>query len=192
MLDSRRVPKGGYEALKRASQPLLAMLEHDGRRPIALWVINDTPQAYPAARICWQIEAADGSLLLEGETTFDIAANQSQRVIAADWRIAPADCARVRLSVASASGDLLCANAYDHPFQPPSRPSGYPWKFDPYLGTKVFDRPGAPSLADYGISPLLRMIPLAVREALAERALRQRLPIRLVSLIARLADTLMK
>ncbi len=70
VLDSRRVPKGGYETLKRASQPLLAMLEHDGRRPLALWIVNDLPRAYPEARVGWQIEAADGSLLLAGETRF--------------------------------------------------------------------------------------------------------------------------
>ena len=192
VLDSCRVPKGGYEALRRASEPLQVILEHDGHRPLALWIVNDLPRAYPAARVGWQIEAPDGSLLLEGETGFDVVANQSQRVIAASWQVAPADCARVRLNLTSASGDLLCQNAYDHPFQPPTRPRGYPWKFDPYLGTKVFDRPDAPSLADYGISPLLRVIPLPVRELVAECALRQRLPIRLVSLIARAADALLK
>ena len=192
VLDSCRVPKGGYAALKRASQPLHVMLEHDGRQPLALWIVNDLPRAYPAARVVWQIEAADGSLLLAGETTFDVAANQSQRVIAADWQIAPADCARVRLSISSADGNLLCENEYHHPFQPPSRPSGYPWKFDPYLGTKVFDRPDAPSLADHGVNPALRVIPLSVRESVAEWALRQHLPIPLVSLIARLGDALLK
>ncbi len=192
VLDSCRVPKGGYAALKRASQPLHVLLEHDGRHPLALWIVNDLPRAYPAVQVVWQLEAADGALLLAGETTFDVAANQSQRVIAADWHIAPADCARVRLSVSSADGALLCENAYDHPFQPPSRPSGYPWKFDPYLGTKVFDRPDAPSLADHGVSPALRLIPLPVRESVAEWALRQHLPIPLVSLIARLGDVLLK
>jgi hypothetical protein len=79
-----------------------------------------------------------------------------------------------------------------HPFQPTLRPHGYPWKFDPYLGTKVFDRPGAPSLADYNINKGLKLIPLTVREHLAEWGMRQKMPIWLVSLIARLGDVLLR
>jgi beta-galactosidase/beta-glucuronidase len=191
VLDVRRSPKGGYEALRRASLALQVSLEHNGRRPIALWVFNDTPQAYPGAMIHWQIEDGAGELLLVGETRFDIAANASQRVTHARWLVAPAACARVTLQIYGKDGELLCENEYEHPFQPLNRPRGYPWKFDPYLGTKVFNREDAPSLADTSSSGLARLIPLGLREALAERMLRQRLPSRVVSRIARLVDAVL-
>ena len=146
VLDSARLPKGGYDALRRASAPLHVALEHDGRRPIALWVFNDTQMAYTGAVLRWHIFDAAGGLRAEGETTADIAANGSQRIIGADWTISPADCAAITLTLHAADGQTLCANRYEHPFQPLPRPRGYPWKFDPYLATKVFDRPGAPSL----------------------------------------------
>jgi hypothetical protein len=82
----------------------------------------------------------------------------------------------------------LCENDNAQPFQPPRRPPGYPWKFDPYLGTKVFDRPDAPSLADESVSPLFKWIPLRLRESLAEWLLRQRLPRAWLSRIARVVD----
>ncbi|MBN8219080.1 MAG: 2-oxo acid dehydrogenase subunit E2, partial [Spirochaetes bacterium] len=41
--------------------------------------------------------------------------------------------------------------------------------FDPYLGTKVFDRADAPSLVDQNANRLLRRIPVTLREAIAER-----------------------
>jgi beta-mannosidase len=192
VLDACRVPKSGYDALRRASQPLQVMLEHDGRRPIALWVLNDTPRAYSGATISWEIEDSDGRLLLGGETPLDIRANASQRVMTARWAIAPAACAQITLQICDAAGGLLCENVYQQPFPPLRRPRGYPWKFDPYLGTKVFDRWDAPSLADQNPSVLLKWIPLSLRESLAERILRQRLPSRVVSRIARVVDAALK
>jgi hypothetical protein len=188
VLDACRVPKGGYEALRRASQPLQVAVEHDGRRPIALWIFNDTPCAYPHVTVRWQIQGFDGATLLEGKTAYDIEANASQRVMSTRWSIAPASCAHITLRVCAATGELLCENEYIEPFQPQRRPRGYPWKFDPYLGTKVFDRRDAPSLADLSASSLVRRVPLSLREALAERMLRQRLPTPVVSWIARLVD----
>lgn len=192
VLDAFRVPKGGYAALQRASQPLHVMLEHNGRRPLALWVCNDTPNAYPGAQVGWRVEDSAGRLLLEGQAGCDVAANAAELVERVAWAVAPADCACIRLTLTAADGALLCANAYEQPFAPLPRPRGYPWKFDRYLGTKVFDRPGAPSLADQSASPLVKVVPLAVREAFAEWILRQRLPTRWVSAIARVGDRLLK
>ena len=191
VLDACRVPKGGYAALQRASLPLLVSLEHDGRQPIALWVCNDTPHAYPDCFVHWQIEDETGKLALEGETPFDITANCSQQVTPARWLVSPTVCARIVLTVYAKTGAVLSQNEYLHPFQPLARPQGYPWKFDPYLGTKVFDRVDAPSLADQSGSGLVKLVPLSVREALAERMLRQRLPSSVVSRIARLVDAVM-
>lgn len=191
VLDANRLPKGGYAALGKVSQPLLVALEHDGRKPIALWVFNDTQQAYSAALICWQIAGADGRVLDEGEVTSDIQPNASQRVMFTKWQVKPAECACVYLEAYDAAGNLLSQNEYRRPFQPPERPRGYPWKFDPYLGTKVFDRADAPSLADQSANALFKLVPLRLRESIAERALRQRLPSGLLSLIARFADAVL-
>jgi hypothetical protein len=119
---------------------------------------------------------------------FAVEANQSGRVTDTRWMLRPADCARIELSLLDVSGDALASNFYIRPFQPLRRPRGYPWKFDPYLGTKVFDRPGAPSLANQSRSPLIRIVPLPVRETIAEWALRQRWPAWLVSALSRLVD----
>jgi beta-mannosidase len=191
VLDSRRAPKGGYEALRRASQPLLVSLEHDGRRPCALWVFNDTLQAHPGAEITWQVYDAADRLLLESTTAFDVAPNASQRVSDVQWAVTPADCARIELTLRESGGAVLVSNTYRHPFQPTLRPRGYPWKFDPILACKVFDRPDAPSLADLGGSKLTHMVPLRLREQAAEWALRQRLPTWLLSAISRLIRHLM-
>lgn len=188
VLDAHRVPKGGYEALRRASLPLLVSLEHDGRQPVALWVFNDSQQAHPGGLIRWQVENAAGHRLEEGQSRFDIQANQSQRVLSVSWAVKPSECARIKLQAYDAAGNLLSENAYDHPFQPPRRPAGYPWKFDPYLGTKVFDRPNAPSLADQSANRLFKLVPLGLRESLAEIGLRQKLPSRALSLIAGVVD----
>ncbi len=187
VLDSERLPKGGYEALRRASQPLLVALEHDGRRPRALWVFNDTPQAYPAALVCWQVFDGAGRLRLAGEQPVDVAANASQRVADAMWSLSPVDCGRVELALYDSQRTLLAHNTYERPLQPLERPRGYPWKFDPYLGFKVFDRPDAPSLADQSRNPFFRLVPLPIRERLAEWGMRQQLPPWLLSVVARMA-----
>ncbi len=192
VLDAYRVPKSGYEALRRASQPLLPALEHDGRRPIALWLFNDTPRTYADARLDWQITDADGCCLLDGSIDCTVKANAVERITSVRWPVASAACAHISLQIRAASGELLAENAYREPFRPRRRPAGYPWKFDPFLGTKVFDRPGAPSLADQSASPLLKRIPLALREEAAEWVLRQQLPPALLSRIARIIDVLLK
>jgi beta-mannosidase len=191
VLDAYRIPKGGYEALRRASQPLQVMLEYNRRRPIALWILNDTPNDYPAVRVSWRVEDLEGRLLLEDAAPFDIQPNASQRVLALNWSIAPAHCAHITLRVYQSTGELLCQNEYHQPFQPHRRPPGYPWKFDPYLGTKVFDRCGAPSLADQSESALVRRVPLTLREWVAEWILRQQLPSGLISRIARLVGAIL-
>jgi hypothetical protein len=191
VLDACRVPKGGYDALRRASQPILIALEHDGRRPIALWVFNDTPQAYAGALASWHIFDAAGECIHAGEQRCDVPANASQRIAPALWPVPPECWARLALWLQSASGEMLCENEYAHPFRPLLRPAGYPWKFDPFLGTKVFDQPGAPSLADQSASPLVRRVPLWLREACAEWMLRQQWPPALVSRVARVVDAVM-
>jgi beta-mannosidase len=190
VLDSNRLPKGGYEALRESSQPLHVALEHDGRHPYAIWVFNDTPFPYPDHVVGWKVYGENGSLLLDGEIGFDVTANATQRVIEANWPLAPPACARIDLDLYDANRNVVSSNSYRWPFQPPPRPRGYPWKFDPFLGVKVFARPDAPSLADQHTNPLFGRIPLAVRERVAEWILRQQLPRWLVSVIARAVDRL--
>lgn len=184
VLDAHRLPKGGYGALQRASQPLQVALEHDGKQPQALWVFNDTPEPYADVTICWSVRNAQGICVLEGEIPFNVQANASQKVMAITWPIPPEQCAQVELKLVNQDGSILAHNMYQHPFQPMPRPRGYPWKFDPVLGVKVFDHPKAPSLADQTKNPLIKIVPLGLREVIAEWALRQQLPPRLLSFIA--------
>jgi beta-mannosidase len=189
VLDSSRIPKGGYEALRRASQPVHVALEHDGRQPSALWVFNDTIQTYPDATIKWTVWNAKGKVLVEGQQPFNVAANASQKVCATAWNVTPD--ARVELTLLTANGEVIAENLYVHPFKPTPRPQGYPWKFDPYLGTKVFNHVDAPSLADYNINRALKLIPLGAREQLAEWGMRQKMPLWLVSRIALISEFLL-
>jgi hypothetical protein len=191
VLDSQRQAKGGYETLRCASQPLHIALEHDGRRPFALWIFNDTPQAYANAVLRWRIWNAEDKLILESELRRDIAANASQCITNTDWAILPAQCERIELALYSPDGKVLTENSYRHPFQPMLRPRGYPWKFDRYLGTKVFDHPDAPSLADHNVNRIFKLAPLTWRENIAEWALRQHFPHRLVSGLASVIDWIM-
>ncbi|MBZ0300763.1 MAG: hypothetical protein K8J31_13520, partial [Anaerolineae bacterium] len=190
VLDSQRCPKGGYEALRRASQPLLPALEHTGQRPCAWWIFNDTPQAYPGAALHWRVYDAADRLLLEDTCPADIAANGSQRLGTVHWSLTAAQCARIDLELCSGTGETLASNTYDRPFQPYLRPRGYPWKFDPDLGMKVFDRPGAPSLTDRGAHPAVKLVPLTLREWFIEWVLRQQFPTALLSAAARVIDRL--
>lgn len=192
VLDSARQPKGGYAALRRASEPLHVALEYDRRRPVAIWVFNDTPQDYPAVQVQWQARDTHGILMLEGSQECAIKANAVQQITRAHWSIPPKKIEQLELRlIDSATGKTLAENCYLHPFRPSPRPKGYPWKFDPFLGSKVFDRPDAPSLADHHINPLFRLAPVAFRQSLAEWALRQRFPEWFLSTISRLADALL-
>lgn len=191
VLDAQRQPKGGYQALRLASQPLQIALEHDGQRPRAMWVFNDTMAAYSGAVARWRVYGPASDEIVAGSLTTEIAANAAQKIADTAWLVPAGACHRVELTLTDSGGALLAHNSYERPFQPPLRPRGYPWKFNHYLGTKVFDQPGAPSLADQGTSPLVRLIPLHLREQIAERALRQRLPTGVVSLVARVADALL-
>ncbi len=192
VLDALRIPKGGYAALQRASQPLLISLDHDGHHPIALWVCNDTMQAYPATLIQWQVYGEKDALLDQGNVRFDILPNSAQPVMTAAWAVPLHQVSKIHLSILDADGKTLSENYYDHPFAQWERPHGYPWKFDPYLGTKVFNRPDAPSLADHGVSRLMRLIPLPLREAAAEWLLRGNWPVWFQSMIAQIVDHLLK
>lgn len=188
VLDSNCLPKGGYDALRRASQPLHVALEHDGKRPYALWVYNDTPQAYADVTVRCTVRDENGSSLFKQDYPCHIRANASQRIATADWGMVARQADRVELALCGADGGVLAENFYAHPFQPTLRPRGYPWKFDPFLGTKVFDRAGAPSLADHNINRLFKLVPLVLRHQIAEWAMRQKLPLWLLSSIARFSD----
>lgn len=182
ILDSQRQKKGGYAALQQASQPLQVALEHDGRRCYAVWVFNDTPDEYPDLRVRWRVYSSGGKLVYANQVSFDVAANKSQCVMNVDWAVE--QCAYVQLDLQDTSGNMLANNSYNNPLKPRTRPKDYPWKFDPFLGFKVFSRPDAPSLADQTTNPIIKRVPLSIRERVAEWGLRQRLPHWLVQIIA--------
>jgi hypothetical protein len=183
VIDVARREKSAYAALRQSSAPLQVSLEHDGLRPLALWVFNDTKQEYPKSILRWVVRGPGGAVLLDGETPCAVGANQSERVEKANWAVDPADVESVELRLIGPQGLILAENTYQRPFDLPARPAGYPWKFDPVLGCKVFDRPGAPSLADLGAKGLVRLVPLRLREHIAEWGLRQQFPAWLLSII---------
>jgi hypothetical protein len=174
--------------LQVASQPLHVALQHDGRKPYAWWVFNDTPDEYPEILAECRIVDRERRLRYEAKKSICVAANRSQRIGDANWPVPASQCYRIELTLRNGDGIVLASNHYDQPFQPMRRPKGYPWKFDPFLGCKVFDLPGASSLADQNLKPVLKLIPIAIRERFAEWALRQRLPPPVLSWVAHLVD----
>ncbi len=187
VLDSARRPKGGYEALRTASAPLQIALEHDGKEPQAIWIFNDTCVSHSRVTATWIIHGGEDRIVWEGHTLAEVKPNDVCWVADADWPVKPEECARIVLNLHSADGTLLATNCYQHPFQPTARPKGYPWNFDPILGVKVFNRPSAANLADLGLNKVFRLIPLSWREPLGEWVLRQRIPPKILSIIARVA-----
>jgi hypothetical protein len=156
--------------------------------PRAWWVFNDTPDDHPDAMAVCQILDRENRLRFEARKSICVTANRSHRIGSARWLVPAAQCYRIELELRSGEGAVLACNHYDQPFQPLRRPKGYPWKFDPFLGCKVFDLPGAPSLADQSGNSLLKFIPLTMRERTAEWVLRQRLPPYLLSWLAHVVD----
>lgn len=174
LLDSSRRAKGGYAALMHASRPLHIALEHDGTQPIAVWVFNDTLQAYHGAKAVIQGYDGAGQMMFTDSRLLDVAANVTQQVGLNAAGLA--GCDRVTLALYDSDGSALVCNDYDRPFQITPRPAGYPWNFDPYLGCKVFNRLDSVSLSDVGAPPLVKWVPRRLREAVAEWTVRQDFP----------------
>lgn len=186
-LDALRRPKGGYAALKLCSQPVHFFMEHDGKRPVALWAVNDSPDDLWHLLATWTVTGSRGEPVAGGREVIHLEAGQLVKVrdSLGAW---PADCT-VALELADSRGKPLVQNTYERPFQVRKRPAGYPWRYDPYLGVKVFDRPGAPSLmAPANLPPLKPFSPLL--HELAEWGLRQPLPPRLVHRLGQVIEWL--
>ncbi len=188
VIDAQHQLKTGYAALREASQPLHIALEHNGHRPIGIWVFNDLNEQFERTTVGWQVFDPTGHLLLDGTMSFDIAANRTQQVMSIQWNLPRSNYGRITLSLKDQNGRILASNSYEHPFSPLPRPKGYPWKFDIYLGTKVFNMPDAPSLADVGSPTVLKLIPLILRERFTEFVLRQQFPDWFASNLARIID----
>ncbi|MCZ7542252.1 MAG: hypothetical protein M5R40_01355 [Anaerolineae bacterium] len=190
-LDALRRPKGGYHALKAASQPVHFFMEHDGRAAVALWAVNDLPRALNGLRAQWRVEDGSGQALEAGERVFDLPAGSLVKVAdASGWDLgeAAAGCA-VTLTLLAGDGAVVVRNLYARPFDLPERPKGYPWNYDPYLGVKVFDRPGARSVVRAVNHPLLRPFAPLVH-AVAEWGIRETLPPRVAHRVAQVIELL--
>jgi beta-mannosidase len=189
-LDSMRLPKGGYGALKRASQPVHFFMEHDGERAIALWVVNDRPRELRGLTATWRVLDEGGQAVVEGEESLDLPAGTLLKVAEVAWDLGQAafGCTVV-LRLLDEAGEALVHNVYRRPFSLPTRPEGYPWNYDPYLGVKVFDQPGVRSIVGWLNNPLLRpLAPLVY--AIAEWGLRQELPPRLAHRLSQFIEIL--
>jgi beta-mannosidase len=91
VLDDQRTPKAGYAALQTAMQPVLPSISPtlpdrlDGRTwvyksvnslMIAVWVVNDTLENYPSARLEWEVTDVDGKRLQSESVILDIEWNE--------------------------------------------------------------------------------------------------------------------
>ncbi len=189
-LDALRRPKGGYAALKLASQPIHFFMEHDGRAPVALWAVNDTSVDRDELKAAWMVESASKATLITDTKTINLPAGELRKVCDTKWALdeAAKGCT-VTLTLHDAGGAELVRNIYVRPFEPRKRPAGYPWNYDPFLGVKVFDQPGAQSIIGPVNHPMLRPLKPLIH-ALAEWGLRQELPPRLANRFSQLVELL--
>jgi beta-mannosidase len=94
VLDYERKPKLGYKSLQSAMQPVLPSIfpskpgglegvswvyEDQKDFMTALWVVNDTNETFPNAKLSWQIETDSGQRVTFGEIRVDVAPDSSKR-----------------------------------------------------------------------------------------------------------------
>jgi beta-mannosidase len=144
VLDPRRRPKAGFQALKSASQPVHVLMEHTASGPEAIWVVNDLTRPLLGCLVEWQVLDQQGETVTRGSAHVDVSAQRAYRVTMLTWNVAPDERYTVLLRL-SHQGSVLDENRYDDPFHPPPRPKGFPWLFDPQIGMRCYGGPHARS-----------------------------------------------
>lgn len=119
VLDAYRTPKRGFEALRRAMQPVLPSVVYTGDRfpagtpfTLDLWVVNDLPRPFMDATLRWCL-IGRGLQPVHGQQRVDLTPDSSQRVTAltADLDLAPGSyCLELRLE--DVEGRLLGDNEF--------------------------------------------------------------------------------
>jgi beta-mannosidase len=134
VVDYYRQPKAGYYALQTAMQPVLpsiaplrpARLERDRwiyseSRDLQalLWVVNDTPGAYPDACLSWQVEDEQGASVASGAKVVDILPDSAQAVTLVRNLVLAPGVYDLRVQLEETRGDELGANRLPFAIEPP-------------------------------------------------------------------------
>jgi hypothetical protein len=92
-------------------RPLLPSIEydpHDAKKPLAIWIVNDTLSAYPGAKLMWRVLEDGKPAQGGGEKRLDIAADAAAHAV--DVGPVPALAAghaKVEVTLENAKGELL-------------------------------------------------------------------------------------
>jgi beta-mannosidase len=134
VVDYYRRPKEGYFALQTAMQPILHSIA--ASRPAGLernrwvyadaadfqatlWVVNDTLDAYPGARLHWRIRANTGELVKEGVASVDVPSDRVRWAAAVRNLDLPAGDYHVHVELLDAQGRELGWNQFAFTVEPP-------------------------------------------------------------------------
>ena len=140
VLDVKRRPRQGFQALKTASQPVHVLMEYNRDGPVAVWVANDRLRPLIRALVEWEVKEQSGRVVTRGSAQIDIPAQRAHRVHLLDWKLSPQQRYTILLRLTH-RGQVIDENVYDDPFHFAPRPPDFPWGFDPLLGMRCFGGP---------------------------------------------------
>ena len=134
VVDYYRQPKAGYYALQAAMQPILpsiaasrpAQLERDrwvyaeaADFQAALWVVNDTPDAYSQAQLRWRVEGSGGDPVKDGVALVNVPSDGVRWAAALRNLGLPAGAYDVQVELHDAQGRELGRNGFAFAVEPP-------------------------------------------------------------------------
>jgi len=134
VVDYYRQPKAGYYALQAAMQPILpsiaaskpAQLERDrwvyaeaADFQAALWIVNDTPDAYSQAELRWRVEGSGGEPVKDGVAVINVPSDGVRWAAALRNLDLPPGAYDVQVELHDAQGRDLGRNAFAFAIEPP-------------------------------------------------------------------------
>ncbi len=136
--DRLGVPKYAVRALKESNQPVGVMMETDGKKPIAVWIVNDLLKSFKKARVCWQIADDQNKLVFRSENTVDFPPNSLLKVYDFDFQPDLEKEYTVRLKLYDENGVILSENLYEKAFNPPEHVPGHPYQMHHGLALRMY------------------------------------------------------
>ena len=119
VLDVERRPKLGYEALRRAMQPVLPSIEaeSDTYRPdddvaFGVWWVNDLPRPIRDARLSWELVDAQGTVQEQSHAVVQVMPDDARRVLQAGPFRLGAGSYVLRTEISAPDGTSLGSNQW--------------------------------------------------------------------------------
>lgn len=131
------LPKEGLKAFEESSQPLGVFMEYKNE-PLAIWVVNDTLQAFPKCVVKWTVHDNRDRKVTEGTKNIDVGSDSITRLCDFSFKLESDTHYNVIFQLVDASGNELARNTYRDAFVHPPHPEGHPDRLDEELGMRLF------------------------------------------------------